>query len=221
MTAFKIFLWIHIVAGGTGLLSGTINIIRKKGDKYHRLAGQFFFYGMIAAAISALVLSILHPNYFLFIVGVFTFYMVSTGKRYLFLKETAEGQRVQLIDWLLTIMMIVFGIVFILFGTWHLIKQQSFGTVFIIFGSIGLTMAITDIKNYTGKSEYRNTWLLVHLQRMTGAYIASFTAFLVVNNTYLPGIIAWLLPTLLITPLIFKWSKQYAVKKKTLSSPGS
>jgi uncharacterized membrane protein YfcA len=29
---------------------------------------------------------------------------------------------------------------------------------------------------------------------MTGAYIAAFTAFLVINNTFLPPVLAWSLP---------------------------
>jgi len=51
--------------------------------------------------------------------------------------------------------------------------------------------------------------LVTHLQRMIGAYIASLTAFLVVNNTILPGVIAWLLPSVLLVPFIMAWSKKY------------
>ena len=86
-TLFQIFLVLHITGGAVGLLSGTINIIRKKGDKKHKLVGKFFLYGMLLAGFSALVLSVLHPNYFLFIVGVFTLYMTGTGERYLYLKK--------------------------------------------------------------------------------------------------------------------------------------
>jgi hypothetical protein len=47
---------------------------------------------------------------------------------------------------------------------------------------------------------------------MTGSYIASSTAFLVVNNTILPGIIAWLIPTVLLVPLIIMWSRKNEIK---------
>ena len=40
---------------------------------------------------------------------------------------------------------------------------------------------------------------------MVGTYIASITAFLVVNNTILPGLVVWLAPGVLLTPLIFYW----------------
>lgn len=74
-------------------------------------------------------------------------------------------------------------------------------------------MARKDIKLYKGNNTVKNYWLLIHIQRMIGAYIAALTAFLVVNNTYLPSLAAWLLPTVILTPLIFYWSKMYANKQ--------
>ena len=54
--------------------------------------------------------------------------------------------------------------------------------------------------------------MLAHLQRMTGSYIAACTAFLVVNldkvKIPIPPVIAWLLPTMILTPLIIKWSRE-------------
>ena len=49
---------------------------------------------------------------------------------------------------------------------------------------------------------------------MMGSYIAAMTAFIVVNNTILPEIVAWLLPTVIVTPLIIKWSRKYKIQTK-------
>ncbi len=209
---FKILLLLHIFGGGVGLLSGTINIIRKKGDKKHKLTGKFFLYGMLLSGVSALALSVMHPNYFLFIVGIFTLYMVSTGERYLFLKQLLNGQSPIFLDWILAGSMLVFGIAFIVFGIKIYLQQEKFGLVFLVFGYISLRFVYSDWQNYTGKAKHKNYWLLAHLQRMTGAYIASLTAFLVVNKL-LPRIIMWLLPTILLTPLIFIWSRKYSIQK--------
>jgi len=43
---------------------------------------------------------------------------------------------------------------------------------------------------------------------MTGAYIAAFTAFIVVNNTFLPDLIAWSLPTIVGLYFIFRTVKK-------------
>jgi hypothetical protein len=85
-----------------------------------------------------------------------------------------------------------------------------------VFGFISLGFVRRDLINYTGKMTEKNYWLLMHLQRMMGAYIASTTAFLVVNAKYLPfefpGFVFWLLPTAILTPLIIIWSKKYSKK---------
>ncbi|HSF88523.1 MAG TPA: hypothetical protein VLA46_03845, partial [Saprospiraceae bacterium] len=75
---FTFLLIVHIVNGATGLIAGTINLIRRKGDLLHKRIGLVFTYAMILAGSSAIVLSVFRPNYFLTIVGVFTVYMVST-----------------------------------------------------------------------------------------------------------------------------------------------
>lgn len=209
---FNSFLILHIVSGTLGLISGSINIIGKKGGTLHRRVGKVFLFSMLSVSCSAFVLSVIHPNYFLFIVGVFTLYLVGSGTRYLYLKQINADQKPGAIDWVLTYFMLVFGIAFILFGAYHLYIKQIFGFVFIVFGTIGLRMVRTDFKNFRGKSEIANVWLTTHIQRMIGAYIAALTAFLVVNNQILPAVVAWLLPTFIFLPVIIKYTRKYQSK---------
>ncbi|MDI1317321.1 hypothetical protein [Flavobacterium sp.] len=212
-TLFKMVLSIHIIAGSIGLFTGTINIIRKKGDKQHVLVGKFFFYGMILNAIAGFIMSIMHHNIFLLIIAVFSFYLTATGQRFLSLKKLDKGQKPKSIDWILTSTMILFALFFIIYGVLLMISHNNFGIVLLVFGMISLLMARKDIALYRGKIKFKNYWLLLHIQRMIGAYIAALTAFLVVNNTYLPSIVAWLMPTVILTPLIFYWSRKYAIQK--------
>lgn len=215
---FKIFLTIHIIGGAAGLLTGIINMIAKKGDSKHKIVGKIFSVSMLTTGLSSLILSVLHPSHFMFMVGIFTVYMVGTGNRYLRLKMLNKNQKPKIIDWSLTLAMLFAGVLFIGLGAVNLLKSNLFGLVFITFGFVGLLFARHDFKNYNGKSNILNYWLSEHLQRMTGAFIASSTAFLVVNAKYLPEyipiIIYWLLPTMILTPLIIKWARKYEVKKK-------
>jgi hypothetical protein len=48
---------------------------------------------------------------------------------------------------------------------------------------------------------------------MTGAYIAALTAFIVVNNTYFPPILAWSLPGIIGTIFISRTIKKLTPKK--------
>jgi hypothetical protein len=149
---------------------------------------------------------------FLFIVGVFSIYMVSTAKRFLFLKNIHLGQKPKPIDWVLTILMSLFGLFFIIYGALLLANSKNFGYVLLVFGFISLLMAKKDFSIYNGNINNTNYWLLIHIGRMVGAYIASITAFLVVNNTILPGVVVWLAPTVVLTPLIFYWLNKYKGK---------
>lgn len=201
MNLFQILLVLHILGGSISLLLGLFIMITKKGNRIHKTVGKIYFYSMLTAAIVALPMSYLHPNYFLFIIGVFTAFMLLSGKRYLLKKKPSD---VTSTDWLLTIIMLIFGLGFLGFGVLNLIKNEFFGIVFIAFGSISLLFVGQDYKNFMGKSSIKNYWLTTHIQRMTGSYIASVTAFIVVNNTILPDVLAWLLPTLTMVPLIIK-----------------
>ena len=211
-TIFTILLIIHIIAGSIGLLTGTINIIKKKGDKAHKNVGKFFFYSMLINGFAGFIMSLIHRNDFLLIVAVFSIYMVATGQRFLSLKQLHKEQKPKAIDWILTYTMLVFAFLFITYGSYLLINKVNFGIVLLVFGVVSCLIAIKDIKVYKGNIKEKNYWLLLHIQRMVGSYIAALTAFIVVNNHFLPGIVGWLLPTVIFTPLIVKWTKQYRVQ---------
>lgn len=204
---FKLFLTLHILGGSIGLLSGMKNILQKKGDKSHKLAGQVYYNSMVVAGTSALVLSIIHPNHFLFIIGLFTLYMVLSGQRYLLHKQSDKVVS-NAIDWTITGCMLLSGILLIGMGVFNIFHSNMFGIVFLVFGSLGLLFVRQDYLHYTSKTTIINYWLVGHLQRMTGSYIAALTAFLAVNANYvrvqIPDINYRLLPTLLLTPLIIK-----------------
>lgn len=210
MTLFKTLLYSHIIGGGVSLLIGFVILCLKKGNKRHKLLGNLYFYALLSASLLAIPMSFLHPNYFLFIISVFTIYMLLTGKRYLQKKAVINVSKT---DWTLTILMAFFGVAFIGFGIFHLIRSDLFGTVFLVFGAISILFVYQDKKNFTGQSMIKNYFLITHFQRFIGSYIASATAFLVVNNKVLPSVVAWLLPTFLIVPLIIKWSKKYKIVK--------
>ncbi len=144
--------------------------------------------------------------------------MLLTGVRYLDKKKTTD---VSFVDWTLTVVILLFGLSFLGFGVSNLLSGNYFGLVFITFGSFGFLFSLQDYNNFTGKSKIKNFFLTTHLQRMSGSYIASTTAFLVVNNTFFPSVIAWLLPTMIITPLIVVWTRRYKVvlKNKPVLNP--
>ncbi len=210
---FNVFLICHIVGGSIGLLAGVLNMLRKKGDKAHKLVGKIFLISMLTTGISSLIVASIHPNHFLFMVGVFTLYMVGSGQLYLKLRENPTYKS---IEWAITTIMFIAVILFIGFGALTLMQKNLFGLVHVTFGFLGLLFVRKDFQNFKGKSAIKNYWFVAHIQRMTGGFIAAFTAFLVVNAKYFPEqfphFVIWLLPTILVTPVIIKWSRKYEIK---------
>ena len=178
-----------------------------KGGKRHRKIGRLFVTGMMLTGGSAILMAQNKPNPFLFIIGMFTIYLVGTADRYIKLKQNKPF----LIDWVYTLSMFVFGSIFIIWGIITLTKSDGMGAVMLVFGSIGLYNVYLNFNNYKGEEIHRNYRLFIHIGRMVGGFTATVTAVLVVNVQYIPltipGVLYWLAPTLLFTPLSIYWIK--------------
>ncbi len=191
---FNIILVAHIISGSLGLLLGTIILLRKKGDTIHKVTGKIFTLAMVSTGLCAFYLSYTHPNFFLFIVGIFTIYLSISGYRMISLKKVHLGQKPKFADTALSILMLICSISFFYLAVVDFLEKELFGLVFALFGIVSMRLCYTDYKAYTGKITDKMFGLKNHIGRMTGAYIAAFTAFLVVNNTFLPSVLAWSLP---------------------------
>ena len=208
LTLYQSLLILHIAAGSLSLFTGGLNMILPKGGKRHQKIGRLFVTGMMLTGGSALFMAQIKPNPFLFIIGVFTIYLVGTADRYIKLTQNKP----LLIDWVYTLGMFVFGSIFIIWGVITLTKSDGMGAVMLVFGSIGLYSVYQDINNYKGEAKHRNYRLLTHIGRMVGGFTATVTAVLVVNAQYIPlnipAALYWLAPTLIFTPLSIYWIRQ-------------
>lgn len=215
---FTVLLVLHISGGGAGLITGTIAASVKKGSKTHKLSGIIFFWGMLVASLSALVLSNLkgHENLFLFAVGGFTLYMVLSGYRVVLLKRMFKSVPVKIpvADYLITLFGCVFAIFLIIQSVKGIIHGNMFSIVPGAFGLICLSYVMLDIKLIAGRTTIRKTWMYSHIVRMMGAMIASYTAFLVVNVQIQQQWILWLLPTVIGSSLIAIFIRKYVGASK-------
>ena len=205
----SILLYIHIILVIIGLIAGILIILLKKGDKRHQLTGKIFSYALGISMLGSFPISIAKENTFLFCIGIWTLYMIITGNRSLKITNT---KMVSKIDWLITILMLFFGVLLLANGLSSFHSGLGLPIVSSVFAWISFFFVWTDIRFFNGKMTAINAPKLIHIQRMMGAFIASVTAFIVVNNTILPGLVAWLLPTLVFTPLIIRWSRKIEIK---------
>ena len=209
---FKTFLFAHIGAGSIALFTGLVALALKKKRGSHSKVGYVFHVSMLVVALSAFVMSILHANYFLFVVGVFSFYLTFTGYRSIvFLRGESKP------NWLDKSAMILCAILMLgvtaKFLNNRAFSFTGFSTIIIVFDLILTGLLIQDYKNFNPRQALtKNNWLIKHITRMIPAYIATTTAFLVVNVDYKYPVVIWLAPTFLFVPIIIFNIRKY---KKT------
>lgn len=200
----KIFIYIHAFFGGIALLSGLASFLFVKGSPKHKKAGKVFSYGMIISSLISLPICWLpnHENNFLFLIGIFTIYLVISGNRILLFKKKKEAN---FTDKFISSIMIIASVLMVLFGTYFLINNNSGGILYLFFGITAFFISTRDFKFY--KNIDKTKILPFHIGKMSGAYIASITAFLVAALK-LEGLIYWILPSIIGTTFILYWIKK-------------
>jgi len=218
-TVSNITLVLHTIAGFTALTVGVVPFMAKKGGKLHNTTGKVFYYAMVFVAISAFGLATFRFSPFLLMVGLLTLYATMTGYRGLQLKRQ-QATRGQLRDWGLLIS-VALGL---LFTVWQTFSRYGTGNTSIlilvsVFGSLLAVDLLSDIWLFSGRKTMTNKrWIRYHIGRISGAYIAACTAFLVNNVQTEPAFIAWLLPTAIGIPLVSALRRRYFARKKKLVS---
>ena len=191
----KIFIYIHAFFGGIGLITGIGSVIVKKGSPIHKRMGKFFSIGMITSSLISIPISWMpnHENLFLFLIGLFTIYLVLAGNRALTFKTKDKADW---IDKMISGSMLFFSLIMIIIGIYGVLNNISFSILYLFFGGFGLFLTIKDFRFYKNSKNPKNAWLISHIGKMIGALIASITAF-IIAGLGIGNLIAWILPTIL------------------------
>jgi uncharacterized membrane protein len=213
-TTIKILIYIHAFFGGIGLMTGIGSVLVKKGSSLHKKMGKLFTIGMLASSLISLPICWLpnHQNIFLFLIGLFTIYLVISGNRASSFKYKSEAD---FIDKLISGSMLFFSVVMISIGLYCQLNAIENGILFTFFGGFGLFMTTKDFIFYKNASEFNKKWLSKHIGKMVGALIASITAFIVAGMG-IGNIISWMMPSILGTIYIIYWNRKIAPKKENL-----
>lgn len=204
-------LLLHATAGGFALLSGLIAIFTKKGAKKHIKGGQVYFWSMLIVIVSGLIVGVYRGNIFLQTIAVFSFYMAFTGKRCLRYKKEIKPTA---LDWFASILSLLVASFMLYLGIKAILKIGFAGAVpmLLVFGMMLFAMSFGDLRKMKSKKFVKNAWLYEHISRMGGSFIATSTAFLLVNIQIEPVWVMWLLPTVVGTPMIVLASRTWKNK---------
>ena len=200
----QILLPIHVLAGTIALVSAVLAMLSVKGKRLHVLSGRAYFWGMTAIFLTAIPMSIIGSNIFLFLIAIFSFYLAFAGMRF---ARNRVGIAATL-DWIAVSSVIPSGL-----GMWILAAIYFFNSdtqyiVLLVFGFLAITLGYADLRGYKNNSIKGKERISRHLTSMMGGTIAVITAVLVVNPPFEPEWIWWVLPTALITPIIFSWNRR-------------
>ena len=206
---FKAVLIIHILVGSVALFVAPAAMMTGKGGLWHRRWGKLFFWAITGVAVTAVVLSLIRSGLFFLLVAVFSFYLALTGYRILYRKT--PQQRAGKVDWTAAAAMIAGSLALVAHGVYGMLTS-NFGIVAIVFGIIGLWLAGTDVREFLHHPADKMAWWYSHMTRMMAAYIATVTAFSVVNMKFLPQVTRWLWPTVIGTFGIVLWTRYYRRK---------
>lgn len=207
----KLFVFSHVMAGVVSLVTAPIAMAVSKGGKAHRISGKIFFWSMVWIFISALVLGITHWKPFLLMVSVLSFYLVYSGYRTLDQKQLSQGKGVEWYDWAIAIGCALCMLSFLAWSVYLMFLGNAV-FLFTFFSIGGLFSIYAEVKAYVKKPERKHRWLLNHIGRMMGGFIAALTAFSTNVLTFMPGLWQWLWPTIIGTPLIIYWIRMYRKK---------
>ena len=193
---------IHILAGTIALLAAAFAICSEKGKKIHITAGRTYYWGMAGIFLTALPMSIITSNVFLFLIAFFSFYLAFAGRRF---AQNRKGIA-SIVDWIAVGLMIAAGLGMWVLAVFYSIENNSQYITLSVFGFIAIALGYTDYKTYKQQEATGNKRIARHLTNMLAGTIAVVTAVLVVNVDMEPQWLPWVLPTLLITPVIIYWN---------------
>ena len=193
---------IHILAGTTALLAAAFAICSEKGKKTHIIAGRTYYWGMVGIFLTALPMSIITSNVFLFLIAFFSFYLAYAGRRF---AQNRKGIA-SIVDWIAVGLMIAAGLGMLILAVYYFIQNNSQSITLTVFGLIAISVGYTDYKTYKREEATGKKRIARHLSNMLAGTIAVVTAVLVVNVNMDPQWLPWILPTIILVPLISWWN---------------
>lgn len=200
-----IAIYIHAFLGGIGLITGFGSMAVKKGGKLHKRMGKIFAISMIVSCLIILPISWLpnHESLFLFLISLFTIYLVLIGRRALTFKSRKKIKAAP-IDLTISTIMLLFSVFMVAYGIYGFLNKVPDHTLYTVFGGLGLFLTIKNFIFYKNFREQKVAWLLTHLTHMIAGLIASITAF-IVAGLKLWTLTAWVLPSVIGTAYIIYW----------------
>lgn len=203
-TLFSVSLAAHVTGGMAALLSGPVALLSKRGSRQQDNGIWVHFIAMALTCTSGFLMAILHDIPMLMAIAIFSFYSTWVG----FKTWLTPGSKPGLIDWL----PVAVGLPTVAYMFW------TGNTILMVFGGFFLLGLVQDfLWLRKGSARTAADAASYFVSRFGGSYIATLTAFLVVNFSQVgPQWIWWIGPSIVGSPLLGLLSKK-AIKEAEAS----
>ena len=161
----QILLPIHILAGTIALLCAALAVSSEKGKKLHVLSGRTYFWCMVTIFLTAIPMSIITSNIFLFLIAIFSFYLAFAGMRF---ARNRKGLAT-ILDWIMVSLMILSGVGMWILAVNYFMNDNSQYIVLLVFGFIAIALGYNNLKTYKNKTATGKERIAIHLANMMAA----------------------------------------------------
>ena len=206
-----VLLVVHIAAGSVALITAFVALVTPKGGVIHVRVGRVYAVGMTLVFLTAVPLAILGADVFLLLIAFFSFYLVFAGWRF----ARNRSRRPRPVDWAAVAILGLTGLAMWGYAVALGLAGDGQWVTMLTFGAIAVALSVADglffrqgLSRERRPAAYRRVQR--HLTNMMAATIATVTAVLVVNVSMNPVWLPWILPTVIITPLIVFWNVRTA-----------
>ncbi|MGE4594903.1 MAG: hypothetical protein AAEF23_05220 [Gammaproteobacteria bacterium] len=200
----EMLLFVHIAGGSIALICALMAVSSKKGANFHRKVGRIYALSMATIGITAIPLAIISEKMFLFIIAIFSSYLVFAGWRFAVNRSGKPSK----LDWFAVFVMLITAITMAL-GAYILYAEgDDMWVTLAVFAIISAGIGLTDMKSHISRRTIGNKRIARHLTNMLAGTIATLTAALVTNVSTDPVWMAWIAPTVIITPVIIYWNRK-------------
>lgn len=159
---------------------------------------------MVGIFATAIPMSLINRNMFMFLIAIFSFYLAFAGIRF---ARNRDGVATML-DWVGVGMMTISGLGMGILAVIYFTSDNSQYIVLAVFGFLALFLGWDNYRSHKNSTAIGKRRIAKHLTNMMGGTIAVTTAVLVVNVDVEPFWVWWVLPTMVITPVIVYWKRK-------------
>jgi hypothetical protein len=198
----EILLFAHIAGGSVALICALMAVSSKKGSNFHRRVGRIYALGIATIGVTAIPMAIISGKTLLFLIALFSSYLVFSGWRF----AVNRSGRPSKLDWIAVLIMLLTAATMTI-GAYIIYAEGSdMWVALAVFATIAAVLGLVDMKSHISRRTIGKKRVARHLTNMLSGTIATVTAAAVVNISTDPAWIAWLVPTVIIVPVIIYWN---------------